>query len=269
LDGEPVAPDKARSALFGMLFAGDALSADCRDLYISAVSRTLVAAMLSPPATFERYEQVLAEARKAAVRHGRIAPAARLEHDPALREARMRLRQAYTDRLVMLSDILMSNLQLRIRFLDMFARELVAICSQQIMRGWAVLRQRIPRPSVGVLMGKGESSICYPMFRSLLMGAENSAGSSPGIAGEGERLAEALRAWIPPDRFCGAQPGWIDSLQARFFEGHIELPFIEPEGRAEPAARLIEAWISAALSSVVIVPASEIIQESADETHQG
>jgi hypothetical protein len=184
-------------------------------------------------------------------------------------EANRQLRASHVDRLVGLAAILSASRLLRLRFLDMFVREIVASKSPQIDAEWRRRYNDIPRPRASDVCSADREGVCFRVFRDLLLGVDNRAGSEPGVQGEANRLISALNVFGPPAPLDKpAATSWAETIEQRFFYGWVELPFRAPNDRAAPPARLLASWITALLNSVVVVDEVSVENGNGEEQYQ-
>lgn len=275
LNAEPVVPADF-SALLPEAYG------EWADLYLGQLARTIVAALFSPPAAFEERQTAqrnldgaLAVARQTvrAVPNAKNTPAeprAVRDARQQLEEANRLLRGSYVDRLVVLAAILTQLPLLRLRFLDMFVRQIVAAKAKEIDTEWRKKYNNIPRPKASDVCEVKADGVCFQTFRDLLLGTENRAGSEPAVRGEADRLIPALRVLrplAPPEK--AAAHSWMETIERRFFSGSVELPFRRQDGndRAGPPGQLLTSWVESLINSIAV--ADEVTQGETQEDDDG
>lgn len=153
------------------------------ELWISHLSRSLLAAYLSPPASDEERESAVVALEAArTVARGRLRSASlivlesEIAQDPAVRMAQESLRTAeaecrdqHWNRLVLLTTISRDSLFFRLRFLDMLVRRIAADCGKSMLSAWKTLRQdEYPEPRNFFFFG--ENAVCRHYLSKMLWG---------------------------------------------------------------------------------------------------
>lgn len=248
-----------------------------RELWLSHLARSLLAACFGPPPSFEIWqtaeqqsEQIEAEVRAKLMRKRRhqvttvmSAAAASISQEvsqhPLVQAARAKcdtlkeaMRQESLERWETVAAWFSGCEYFKLRFLDMMARQVASDEAPRMKERWpGLIRENVePLPPIPRLIFflEGNDGFCFQAFETLLLGAqeETKRRKSPPDNEHG-RCRDAWTGLLPAglneaeiSRQAGVTEWAARRLVSRYDRGYVALPF--PDERGDAPAQIFAEW---------------------------
>jgi len=257
-----------------------------RELWLSHLARSLLAACFGPAPSFEiwqaadqRREQIEAHVRARLARKRRrqlvtIMSAATPSIDqevgrhPLVQETRAEcarlkevMRQEYLERWETVAAWFSGCEYFKLRFLDMMARQIASDEGPRMKERWPHIKDRFPPPLPRVdFFREGEDGLCFRTFENLFFGTQEETGRRDiPPSNEHGRCRDALTGLLPAGmneveigRQAGVTQQAARRLVSRFDHGNVALPFADDRGEAP--AWIFAEWLETLLKRL---PATE------------
>ena len=257
-----------------------------RELWLSHLARSLLAACHGPSPSFEVWqaaelerERIEAEVRARLMRKRRrrvetimsaAAPSIDQEvsRNPLVREIRAEcgelkeeMRQEHLERWETVAAWFSGCEYFKLRFLDMMARQIASDEAPRMKERWPHIRHRFPPPLPREdFFREGEDGFCFQTFEDLLFGAQEEARRRKNLpSNESGRYRNAWAGLLPVSmneaeisRQTGVTGPAARRVVSRFERGHVVLPF--PDERGDAPAQIFADWIETLLNRL---PADE------------
>lgn len=260
-----------------------------RELWLSHLARSLLAACFGPPPSFDIWqvaeqqrERIEDEVRAMLMRKRRrqlttvmSAAAPRIDQEisqhPQVQAARAKcvdlkeaMRQEHLERWETVAAWFSGGEYFKLRFLDMMARQIVSEETPRMRERWPrLVRERegfLPPMPREVFFLEGNDGFCFQAFEALLLGAqEETKRRKVPPDNEHGRCRDAWTGLLPAglneteiSRQAGVTEWAAGRLVSRYDRGHVALPF--PDERGDAPAQLFAEWFQTMLDRL---PATE------------